>query len=445
MPHPAARAAAGPSAPPRWRSWATWTRPRSIGRGHGGGRGGRGIRSRNSTPSGRAPPRWPPRSTGGAAAVPAPPGHRAGHPGLAAAGRIAGPGRASDAPADQLMNHAVDLEISQIAQLAEVTRLPSGALALAAPAGVPGRAGGAARRGPGPVLAGLPARSQSAGSSPGAWASHAFAVWLAALRGDASELPADFMEVTAGFPPIPIVQAGVARALFALGLPDQARAVYETLGSLPGTGDKDNRILGVITQILDLIVAFRDRDTAQVVYDLMAGHMVGSGATCTGRRSSPDRCTGRWALAGGAAGPYGGSAGALRHCGDRQHPARRPPVRGAHPAGLGGDAARPRRSRRPHRGAGAGPAGRCGCRRLDMPGPAQRAGQLASELRQAISAGRSAHPAGAGDRRAGLPWAHQPGHRHPAGALRADRGGAPPEHPGQAPAGRPAPSSPPGR
>ena len=79
------------------------------------------------------------------------------------------------------------------------------------------------------------------------------------------------------------ISAGdAARALYALGRPEEARAVYETLRSLPGTGDRDTRILGVITQILDLIVAFRDHETAQVTYDLMAKHTSDSGATGTG-------------------------------------------------------------------------------------------------------------------------------------------------------------------
>ncbi len=287
----------------------------------------------------------------------------------------------------QLMNlDAVDLEISQIAQLAEVTRLPLVRWHLLRQQA--SRAALAGRLGEARDLSWAAHRLAVSLQDPsGAGLSYAFAVWLAALRGDASELPADFMEVTAGFPPIPIVQAGVARALFALGRPDEARAVYETLGSLPGTGDKDNRILGVITQILDLIVAFRDRDTAQVVYDLMAGHTVGSGATGTGVVF----------LSGSVHWPLGRLAALLDRTEEAlEHFATAVTVNtrlGARPFVVHtrldwAETLHARGARGDHTAAlELARQAAAEARRLDMPGPAQRAGQLASELRQAISAG----------------------------------------------------------
>ena len=337
----------------------------------------------------------------------------------------------------QLMNlDAVDLEISQIAQLAERTRLPLVRWHLlrqqASRAALAGRLGEArdlswaAHR----LAVGLQDPS-------GAGLSYAFAVWLAALRGEASELPADFMEVTAEFPAIPIVRAGVARALYALGRPDEARAVYETLRSLPGGADRDSRALGVITQILDLIVAFRDHDSAQAVYDLMARHTADSGATGTGVVF----------LSGSVHWPLGRLAALLDRTGEAvQHFATAVAVNtklGARPFVVlarlhWAEALHARGTRGDHAAAlelarqAAGEA-----RRLDMPGPARRAEELISELRAGPAGRGSAHRAGAGDRRAGLRRAHQPGYRRPAGALRADSGGAYQERPDQAPAHQP--------
>ena len=52
-------------------------------------------------------------------------------------------------------------------------------------------------------------------------------------------LQPDFFEVLAAAPPIPIIRASQAAALFLAGRTDEARAVYETLRQLPAAGDRD--------------------------------------------------------------------------------------------------------------------------------------------------------------------------------------------------------------
>ena len=91
-----------------------------------------------------------------------------------------------------------------------------------------------------------------------------------------------FFDFAAAAPPIPIITAALARALFSAGRTDEARAVYETLRGLPAAGDKDTRTLGALTQIMDLILAFRDTEDAQATYDLFYPHIADSGATGTG-------------------------------------------------------------------------------------------------------------------------------------------------------------------
>ncbi len=182
----------------------------------------------------------------------------------------------------QLLNlEAVDAEIAQIAQLADSTRLPLARWHL-----LRQQASRAALVG---QLAVARDRSAEAGrlafrlqDPSGAGLSYVFAVWLAVLRGDAGEIPADFFDVIAAAPPIPIVRAPLARALFVVGRTDEAQAVYETLRQLPAAGDKDTRTLGALTQLMDLIIAFRDSEMARATYDLIHPHVNNSGATGTG-------------------------------------------------------------------------------------------------------------------------------------------------------------------
>ena len=281
---------------------------------------------------------------------------------------------------------AVDVEIAQIAQLADATRLPLVRWHLlrqqASRAALDGRLGEARDRSWAAYQLALRLQDPS-----GAGLSYAFAVWLAVVRGEAGEIPADFLDVTAGYPPIAIVQAGRARALFALGRPEEARAVYETLRSLPGTGGRDTRILGVITQILDLIIVFRDYETALVTYDLMATHTAVSGATGTGVVFLSGSL--HWPL-GRLAALLGRTEQALEHYATavtvNTRLGARPFVVLTRLDWAGALSARGARGDHEE----ALPLARQAAeeaRRLDMPGPARRGEQLISELREALSAG----------------------------------------------------------
>src|SRR5208283_2552505 len=182
----------------------------------------------------------------------------------------------------QLLNlEAVDAEIIQLAQLAESTRLPLARWHLlrqqASRAALPGQFAIARERSR--EAHRLAVRLQD---PSGAGMSYAFAIWLAIIRGDAAEIPADFFDFAPAFPPLPVIRAGLARALFAVGRTDEAQAVYETLRQLPAAGDKDTRTLGALTQMMDLIVAFQDSEMAQATYDLFRPHVNDAGATGTG-------------------------------------------------------------------------------------------------------------------------------------------------------------------
>jgi DNA-binding CsgD family transcriptional regulator len=287
----------------------------------------------------------------------------------------------------QLANlDAVDVEIGQIAQLAEATRLPLIRWHLlrqqASRAALAGRF--AEARTQSWAAYRLAVRLQD---PSGAGLSYSFAVLLAALRGEPSDVPADFLEVTAGFAALPIVRAGQALALYVLGRTDEARAMYETVRSLPARGDQDTRNLGALTHIMDLIIAFGDQDTARAAYDLMARHTADTGAAGTGvvfLSGSP-----HWPL-GRLAALLGRTEDALEHFATAVTVNTR---LGARPfvvlARLDWAGALPARGRRGDQAEAlllarqaAGEA-----RRLDMPGPARRAEQLISELQDAIQAG----------------------------------------------------------
>ena len=177
-----------------------------------------------------------------------------------------------------------------------------------------------------------------------------------------------------------------------LGRLDEARAVYETVRSLPGRGDQDSRNLGALTHIMDLIIAFRDRDTALAAYDLMASHTADTIAAGTGVVF----------LSGSPHWPLGGLAVLLDHTeAALEHFATAVTVNtrlGARPfvvlARLDWAGALRARGRRGDQ-AEALPLARQAAEeahRLDMPGPARRAEQLVSELRHAIQAGNPLTP-----------------------------------------------------
>jgi DNA-binding CsgD family transcriptional regulator len=287
----------------------------------------------------------------------------------------------------QLLNlEAVDAEILQIAQLAESTQLPlarwhllrqqASRAALAGQFAVARDRSWEAHR--------LAARLQD---PSGAGLSYAFAVCLAMTRGDAAEIPADFFDFAAAAPQIPIITAGLARALLSVGRTDEARAVYDTLRGLPAAGDQDTRTLGALTQIMDVILTFQDTEVAQATYDLFYPHIADSGATGTGvvfLSGSLHWPLGRLAAllgrTGDAVGHYQSAVTINARIGARPFVAlarldwadalRARAARGDLPQAL--DLAR---------------QAALEADRLDMPGPANRAKQLTQELEHAIRVG----------------------------------------------------------
>ena len=286
----------------------------------------------------------------------------------------------------QLLNlEAVDAEILQIAQLASSTRLPLARWHLlrqqASRAALAGQQ--AIARDRSEEARGLAIRLQD---PSGAGLSYSFAVWLAVVRGDPTEIPADFFEVVAAAPPIPAVRAGLAMALFACGRTDEAQAVYETLRQLPADGDRDVRNLGAFSQIMELIIAFRDTETGQAWYDLLVPHSAEAGAAGTGLVVVYG--SGHWPL-GRLADLAGRTGQALEHFAQAAAVNTR---LGARPAvvltrldwaaalrrrATGSDLAQARVLAR---------QAAVEALRLDMPGPAERAERLAGELEQAIAA-----------------------------------------------------------
>ena len=287
----------------------------------------------------------------------------------------------------QLLNlEAVDAEILQIARLAESTRLPlarwhllrqqASRAALAGQFAVARDRSWEAHR--------LAVRLQD---PSGAGLSYAFAVCLAMTRGDAAEIPAAFFDFAAASPQIPIITAGLARALLSADRTDEARAVYDTLRGLPAAGDKDTRTLGALTQIMDLILTFQDTEVAQATYDLCYPHIADSGATGTGvvfLSGSLHWPLGRLAALLGrtedAVGHYRAAVTVNTRIGARPFVAlarldwagtlQARAARGDLPLAL--DLAR---------------QAAVEANRLDMPGPAGRARQLTQELERAIQAG----------------------------------------------------------
>jgi len=286
----------------------------------------------------------------------------------------------------QLLNlQAVDAEIVQIAQLASSTRLPlarwhllrqqASRAALAGQLAIARERSEEARR--------LAIRLQD---PSGAGLSYMFAIWLAFSRGDAAELPADLFDILAAAPPIPVVRAGLAMALFVVGRTDEAQAVYETLRQLAGSGDQDHRTVGAFLQLMELIIAFRDTETAQVCYDLFGPYSAQPGAVGTGLVvvfGSP-----HWLL-GRLADLLGRTEQALDHFAQAAAVNTR---LGARPLVVltrldwaatlqrrasGSDLAQARVLAR---------QAAVEARRLDMPGPADRGERLARELEQATAA-----------------------------------------------------------
>ena len=281
---------------------------------------------------------------------------------------------------------AADTEIALLAQLAESTRLPlarwhllrqqASRAALVGQFAVARDRSEQARR--------LAIRIQD---PSGAGISYSFAVWLAVIRGDAAELQPDFFEAAADAPPIPVVRASHALGLFAAGRADEARAIYETLRQLPAAEDRDIRTFGALALLLNLIIAFRDTETASATYDMFHSHIEHSGLIGSGLMALMGSL--HWPL-GQLAALLGRTDLALDHFASAQAVHTR---LGARPLvaltrldtaavlrdrGTREDLARARELAR---------QAAAEARRLDMPGPAGRAGRLAGELEQAIGAG----------------------------------------------------------
>ena len=113
-------------------------------------------------------------------------------------------------------------------------------------------------------------------------ASCLFAIWLAVIRGDAAEIPADLSDLIQAAPPLPVIRASHAMALFAAGRTEEAREVYETLRHIPAAGNTDLDTLRALRAMIVLINAFGDREAAQAAYDLLCPLVADTGAAGTG-------------------------------------------------------------------------------------------------------------------------------------------------------------------
>ena len=171
-----------------------------------------------------------------------------------------------------------------------------------------------------------------------------------------------------------------------LGRTDEAQAVYETLRQLAVPGDQDVRTLGAFLQLMELIITFRDTETAQVCYDLFGPYSAQPGAVGTGLVvvfGSP-----HWLL-GRLADLLGRTEQALDHFAQAAAVNTR---LGARPLvvltrldwaatlqrrAAGSDLAQARVLAR---------QAAAEARRLDMPGPADRGERLTRELEQATAA-----------------------------------------------------------
>ncbi len=108
--------------------------------------------------------------------------------------------------------------------------------------------------------------------------------------------------------------------------------MYDTLRGLPAIGDKDTRALGALTQLMDVILTFRDTEVALPTYNLFHRHIAHSGATGTGVVFLSGSL--HWPLrqASRAARPHRGCAEPLPDRRDHQRPHRRPSIRDARQA-----------------------------------------------------------------------------------------------------------------
>ena len=290
-----------------------------------------------------------------------------------------------DAAYQLLDLETVDAEIGHITQLAESTRLPLARWHLlrqqASRAALAGQLTTARDRSR--QADRLSVRLQD---PSGQISSCLFAIWLAVIRGDPAEIPADLSGRMQAAPPLPVIRASHAMALFATGRTEEARAAYETLRHLPATGNRDLETLRALMHMTVLILAFGDRETADAAYGLLSPQVADTGATGTGS-----------VFVGGSLHRQLGQLAALLGRTDQAlgHFAQALTINtriGARPfvALTRLDWAGTLRTRAAHGDFGQAQAlarqAAAEARRLDMPGPAARAERLARDLEQEIQA-----------------------------------------------------------
>ncbi|MBW5486229.1 LuxR family transcriptional regulator, partial [Streptomyces bambusae] len=100
--------------------------------------------------------------------------------------------------------------------------------------------------------------------------SHVLHQHLAAVRGDAAELPEEMWHALDHAPRNPILLSVRARALFLAGRLDEAREVYDGLRPLLPIPMTNPRWPAVLLNLVDLIVLFGDAEAARLVYDQLA-------------------------------------------------------------------------------------------------------------------------------------------------------------------------------
>jgi ATP/maltotriose-dependent transcriptional regulator MalT len=291
-----------------------------------------------------------------------------------------------DAAYQMLDLDVVDAEISDIAQLAESTRLPLARWHLlrqqASRAALAGQLTVARDRSWQACRLAIQLQDRS-----GQGISYAFATWLAVIRSDAAEIPADLFDVMQAAPRrLLIPRASLALALFAAGRTEEARAAYETLRRLPAAGDTDMQTLIVLLHMMALIIAFGDREMAQAAYGLLRLQAADTGATGTGLLFLTGSL--HWQL-GQLASLLGQTEQALGHFAEAVTVNTRI---GARPfvalAQLDwADTLRTRPAQGDYQQARTlARQAAAEARRLDMPGPAARAERLARDMEQAIQA-----------------------------------------------------------
>lgn len=271
---------------------------------------------------------------------------------------------------------------------------------------------------------------------------YAFLGQIALLRGTIDrELAEATIAALRQVPEIPLVRVFMPMAYALLGERDLARATFEEFRYMPGTVEVGPRWAALLAQIGAIAAWLGDAGTAERVYQEFAGLTPGymgdgSGAVFCG--GSMQRLTGDFALAAGrveeAVGRYTDAIEMNARIGARPFLAL---------SRLGLARALVARALAAGAGAGAGSGGLARARalvieaaaefrRLDLPGPLATADALIAEIDAAAREANPLSPPGIGDRRADRQRHVQPADRAAACPVRAHRGSARAQHPGQA-------------